>query len=72
MDVMIYSFNLDISPKRSCDVLECDSYAIELHAYDFVMKDFVIKEGCYLCRTLYIIVWRRISYSVYIMELGAA
>ena len=52
MDVMIYSFNLDISPKRSCDVLECDSYAIELHAYDFVMKDFVIKKGHCLCQAL--------------------
>ena len=26
---------------------------MELHAYDFVIKDFVIKKGCYLCRTLH-------------------
>ena len=25
----------------------------EFHAYDFVIKDFVIKKGCYLCWTLY-------------------
>ena len=30
------------------------SYVIGLHAYDFVMKDFVIKKGCYLCWTLYV------------------
>ena len=29
-------------------------YVTELHAYDFVIKDFVIKKGHYLCQTLYI------------------
>ena len=28
-------------------------YVTELHAYDFVIKDFVIIEGRYLCQTLY-------------------
>ena len=49
MGVMIYSFNLNISPKMSYGVLERDSYVTELHAYDFVIKDFVIKKGHYLC-----------------------
>ena len=28
------------------------SYVTELHAYDFIIKDFVIKSGLYLCWTL--------------------
>ena len=44
MWVIIYSFNLNISPKISHGVLECDILMLELHAYDFV-----IKKGCYLC-----------------------
>ena len=48
MDVIIDSFNLNISPKLSYGVLECDtvishsSFRIELCAYDFVGKDLVI------------------------------
>ena len=53
MGVIIYSFNLNISPKMSYGVLECDIVVTVLHAYDFVIKDFVIKKGHYLCRTLY-------------------
>ena len=37
MGIIIYSFNLNISPKRSYGVLECD-VVTELHAYDFVIK----------------------------------
>ena len=48
MGVMIYSFNLNISPKMSYGVLECDIVVTELHA-----QDFVIKKGRYLCWTLY-------------------
>ena len=40
MGVVISSFNLNISPKMSYSVLECD--VTELHAYDFVMKKGVI------------------------------
>ena len=54
MSVTIYSFNLNISPKMSYGVLECDIAVTELHTYDSVIKDFVIKKGCYLCQTLYI------------------
>ena len=36
MGVVIYSFNLNISPKMSYSVLECD--VTELHAYDFCNK----------------------------------
>ena len=38
MSVIIYSFNLNMSPKMSYGVLKCDSYIIELYAYDFVIK----------------------------------
>ena len=54
MHVIIYSFNLNISPKMSYGVLEHDSYVTELHAYGFVIKHFVIRKGHYLCWTLYI------------------
>ena len=36
MGVIIYSFNLNISPKMSYVMLECDT--VILHAYDFVIK----------------------------------
>ncbi|KAF6125488.1 hypothetical protein HJG60_009923 [Phyllostomus discolor] len=54
---MIYSLNLNISPKMSCGVLECGVYCsvTESHAYAFVVKDFVIERGRYLCRTLYLL-----------------
>ena len=54
MSVIIYSFNLNISPEMSYGVLECD-IVIELRAYDFVIKDFVIHRGNYLCWTLHIL-----------------
>ena len=38
MGVIIYSFNLNISPKMSYGVLECDIVVTELHAYDFVIR----------------------------------
>ena len=41
MGVIIYSFNLNILSKMSYGVLECD--IVMLHAYDFVIKDFVRK-----------------------------
>ena len=49
MGVMIYSFNLNILPKTSYGVLECDNVVTELHAYDFV-----IRKRRYLRQTLYI------------------
>ena len=48
MGVIICSFNLSISPKTSYGVLECDDIVTELHAYDFVMKDFVIKRSIFV------------------------
>ena len=45
MGVIIYSSNLNISPEMAYGVLECDIVVTELHAYDFVIKDFVIKKG---------------------------
>ena len=41
MGVIIYGFNLNISPKMSYGVLECD-IVIEFHVYDFVIKSSVI------------------------------
>ena len=38
MGIIIYNFDLNISPKMSYSVLVCDSYVIELHAYNFVIK----------------------------------
>ena len=38
MGVTIRTWNLNISPKTSYGVLECDSYVTESHAYDFVIK----------------------------------
>ena len=32
------------------DVLECDIVVTELHAYDFVIKDFEIKRGIICAR----------------------
>ena len=54
MGIIIYSFNLNILPKMPYVMLECDSYVTKLHAYYFVIKDFIIKKGSYLCQTLYI------------------
>ena len=53
MHVITYSFNLKISPKMSYGVLVCDIVSVtELHAYSFVIKDFGLKRGRYLCWTL--------------------
>ena len=54
MGVIIYSFNLNISPNMSYAMFECDNVVTKLHAYDFVIKGFVIKGGRYLCRTMYL------------------
>ena len=49
----MYSFNLNISPKTSYGVLECDIVVTELHAHGFVIKEFVIKKGV-ICARPYI------------------
>ena len=49
MGVVIYSFNLSVSPKMSYGVLECDTcHVTELYAYDFVVKDFVMKRALFM------------------------
>ena len=51
MGVIIYSFNLIISPKMSYGVLECDTVMLQsLHAYNFV-KDFIIKRSVICARS---------------------
>ena len=46
MSVIIYRFNLNISPKILYGMLENDIVmSTELHAYDIVIKAFVIKGG---------------------------
>ena len=62
MGVMIYSFNLNISPKMSYGVLECDIVVTELHAYYFV-----IKKGCYLCWTVCVCEGGEWYYCIYCM-----
>ena len=42
MGVIIYSFNLNISPKMSYAVLECDIVVTESPVYDFVIKKGVL------------------------------
>ena len=59
MDVITYSFNLDSLPEMSYGVLECNSVVTELHVYDFLIKEFVIKEGRYLCQTLGMTYYRK-------------
>ena len=55
MCVIIYSINLNILPKMSNRVLECDIVNVaKFHAYDFAIKDFIIKRGHCLCQILYI------------------
>ena len=41
MGVIIYSFNLNISPKVSYGMFECD-IVTELYAYDFVIKRGIV------------------------------
>ena len=52
MGVIIYSVNLNTSPKMSYGVFECDIVVIELHVHDFVIKASVMKEGRHLCWAL--------------------
>ena len=33
MGVIIYSFNLDILPKMSCGMLECDTVMLQNHMF---------------------------------------
>ena len=49
MGVIIYSFNLNMSPKVSHGVLECD-IVTELYAYDFVIAEFIIRRGIICAR----------------------
>ena len=54
MGVIIYSFNLNISPKMSYGVPECDTIMLQNYMLMiFVIKDFVMKKGCYSVRPVY-------------------
>ena len=50
--VIIYSFNWTFHLKFIWCAWVWYGYVTELHAYDFVIKDFIIRWGCYLCRIL--------------------
>ena len=50
MGVIIYHFNLNVLPKMSHGVLECDIVILQLHAYDFIIKDFLLKRGVICAR----------------------
>ena len=54
MGVIIYSFNLNISPKMSYGVLECDIVVTELHAYDFVIRVCNEKGALFVQEPVYI------------------
>ena len=56
MGVIIYSFNLNISPKMSCGVLECDILMLQNDMLMICNKRFYNETGHYLCQTLYIFV----------------
>ena len=52
MGVIIYSFNLNISPKMSCGMLECDIFVVLqndlllfCNKIFYSVKDFVTKRG---------------------------
>ena len=45
--------DLNISPKMSRCAWAWYRYLTELRAYDFAIKDFVVKKGQYLCWALY-------------------
>ena len=44
MGVLIYIFNVNISPKIIYGVLECDVVMLQ----NYMLIDFVIKKRCYL------------------------
>ena len=48
MGVIFYSFNLNISPKMSHGVLQCD--IVMLQNYMLMSYDFVIKRGAIFAR----------------------
>ena len=50
MGVIIYSFNLNISPKMLYGVLVQYCYVTELHAYDFVIKKGAICAKSYILK----------------------
>ena len=51
MGIIIYSFNLNISPTMSYGVLECDVVMLQNYMLImFVIKDFVIKRGIICAR----------------------
>ena len=50
MGVVSYTFNLNILPKMSHGVLECDSVMLQ---NDMLMILYIKKKGHYLCWTLY-------------------
>ena len=54
MGVIIYSFNLNISPKVSYDVFECDIVELQNYAYYFVIKYFIIKRGIFVSFPVYL------------------
>ena len=58
--------NLNISPKMSYGVLECDNVVTEWHAYDFVIKDFyVIKGALFVPNPIYIYLLKYVYHTIY-------
>ena len=54
MGVIMYGFNVSISPKMSYGVLECDIVVLQNDMLVVFNKRFCNKKGRYLCWALYI------------------
>ena len=52
MGIIVYSFNLNISPKMSYGVPEYDIVMLQNYMLMIFNKIFCNKKGCYLCWTL--------------------
>ena len=49
MSVIIYNFNVNISPKMSCGVLEYDTVMLQNHIPMAVIKDFYVIQRGIIC-----------------------
>ena len=57
MGVIIHSFNGNVSKSVICCAWVWYCYVTKVYAYDFAIKDSVIRQGHYLCQTLYIYIF---------------
>ena len=53
MGIIIYSFNLNISPQMPYGVLDCDIMLTKLCSYDFLIKYIAIKRVLFVPDYIY-------------------